>query len=148
MGNALLFHHPHLLRSGTTLCLGRTSPALSLSRTVWLYETDTLSFPVRSFQRNLLLFPPSLIPSSRPQPWLRAPAAMLCLLNRMERWAAWAGTAGQRARTHTVSSLVGLHVHTQETDSNSFVKKACRVQSQTLCRVFVDWGYESSELFH
>lgn len=90
----LYYHHPHLLRSGTTLCLGRTSPTLSLSRAVWLYKADTLSFPVRSFQRNLLLFPPSLIPSSWPQPWLYAPAAMLCLLNRMERWAASARNAG------------------------------------------------------
>lgn len=119
-----------------------------LSLAVWLYKADTLSFPVRSFQRNLLLFPPSLIPSSRPQPWLCAPAAMLCLFNSMERWAAQLKILGQHAHTHVVSLLAKVSIPTQETDSDSFVKKVCEVQSQTLCKVFVDHREVNSKCFH
>lgn len=118
------------------------------SLTVWLYKADTLSFPVRSFQRNLLLFPPSLIPSSWPQPWLRASAAMLCLLNRMERWAARLKILGQHAHTHIASKLAKISVPTQETDSDSFVKKVCRGQCQTLGRVFVGYRKVYTDCFH
>lgn len=118
------------------------------SLAVWLYKADTLSFPVRSFQRNLLLFPPSLIPSSWPQPWLRAPAAMLCLLNRMERWAARLKILGQHAHTHIASKLAKISVPTQETDSDSFVKKICRGQCQTLGRVFVGYRKVYTDCFH
>lgn len=92
------------------------------------------------------------LPASSPPPGLSLgcmPRQPCCVY--LTAWSAGLprlGTLGRRTHTHIASELAGAHVHTQEADNNSFVKKACETQSQTLGRVFLDSRQVTSKIFH